>query len=301
MKTPGVLPLLIALAALALIFAALERVAGALPPKRLFRRERAIDFAYWFFTPWVSRTAGTIAIFLLLAGARGSSHWFESQPFAARLLELLVLSDLLGYWSHRLFHSRVLWKFHAIHHSAEDVDWLAATRLHPVNEIGTRVMQVVPLYLLGFRGTPLAAAVPILTFYAIFLHANIRWDFGPLRYVIASPAFHRWHHTSQEEGLDRNFAGLFPWIDALFGTLYMPRGRQPERFGVAGETVPTSLFGQLAYPFMSFRAALRARSASRRAAGDDIGRRYHVRRNGCASVLNTTWSRSSVPAGEKIR
>jgi sterol desaturase/sphingolipid hydroxylase (fatty acid hydroxylase superfamily) len=173
----------------------------------------------------VSKTASAVALFLLLAGVmQRSSRWFDAQPFAIQLIELLIAGDLLGYASHRLFHSRFLWKFHAIHHSAEDVDWLAATRLHPVNEIGTRVMQVVPLYLLGFRGAPLAAAVPLMAFYAIFLHANVRWDFGPLRYVIASPAFHRWHHTSQEEGLDRNFAGLFPWIDAL-------------------------LAGQLAYPF----------------------------------------------------
>ena len=75
------------------------------------------------------------------------------------------------------------------------------------------------------------------------------WAFGPFRYVLASPAFHRWHHTSEEEGLDRNFAGLFPWIDLLFGTFYMPEGRRPERFGLAHEDVPEGLLAQLAYPF----------------------------------------------------
>lgn len=242
---------LIALGLVGLVFALLERVAGALPVKSVFRRQRLVDFAYWFFTPWVSKTAGTAAVFLTIAAlaAQPSSHWFEAQPFPVQLLELLVISDLLGYASHRLFHGRMLWKFHAIHHSAEDVDWLSAARLHPVNEIGSRLMQIVPMYLLGFRGAPLAAAVPVLSFYAILLHANLKWDFGPLRYVIASPAFHRWHHTSEQEGLDRNFAGLFPWIDALFGTLYLPRDRQPERFGVIGERVPASLFGQLLYPF----------------------------------------------------
>ena len=75
------------------------------------------------------------------------------------------------------------------------------------------------------------------------------WTFGPLRYALASPGFHRWHHTSQEEGLDKNFAGLFPFIDLLFGTFYMPVGRRPERFGVLNEEVPEGLLGQLAYPF----------------------------------------------------
>jgi sterol desaturase/sphingolipid hydroxylase (fatty acid hydroxylase superfamily) len=250
MRIPGLFPLVISLAILAVIFSILERIAGSLPRKPILRRERLTDFTYWFFTPWVSKTVSTLAVFVVLTMIGPSTtSWFETQPFLLQLAELLVLADLLGYAAHRLFHGATLWRFHAIHHSSEDLDWLAATRLHPVNEIGTRLMQIVPLYLLGFRGKPLAALVPVLTFYALFIHANLRWDFGPLRYVIASPVFHRWHHTSEEEGLDRNFAGMFPWIDALFGTLYMPRGVQPQRFGVTGERVPATLLAQLAYPF----------------------------------------------------
>jgi sterol desaturase/sphingolipid hydroxylase (fatty acid hydroxylase superfamily) len=61
--------------------------------------------------------------------------------------------------------------------------------------------------------------------------------------------FHRWHHTTEEEGLDKNFAGLFPFIDLAFGTFYMPLGRQPQRFGVTNDDVPAGLVAQLAYPF----------------------------------------------------
>lgn len=249
--------MLAGLAVLGVVFGVLERFGGSLPHAPLFRRERVPDFLYWFFTPLVSKSAAGVALFVVIAAmaAQPSSGWFDAQPFVVQVVELLVIGDVLAYVSHRLFHTRMLWKFHAIHHSAEHLDWLSAARLHPVNEIGSRLFQFVPMYLLGFRGAPLAAAVPILTFYAIFLHANLRWDFGPLRCVIASPVFHRWHHTSEEEGLDRNFAGLFPWIDALFGTLYMPRGRQPQRFGVAGEHVPPAFFAQLAYPFRRISAA----------------------------------------------
>ena len=95
----------------------------------------------------------------------------------------------------------------------------------------------------------LAAFVPFLTFYALLLHANVTWSYGPLRFVIASPVFHRWHHTTEEEGLDKNFAGLFPFIDLAFGTFYMPPGRQPSRFGVLRDDVPPRLMGQLLYPF----------------------------------------------------
>jgi sterol desaturase/sphingolipid hydroxylase (fatty acid hydroxylase superfamily) len=257
-ETPGALALIFALVALAVVFSFLERFAASLPRKALFRRERAVDFLYWFFTPWVTRTASTIGVLLAIGAVtlvvrvagvdQPSPHWFEAQPKWLQIIELLVAADLLGYLAHRLFHGRRLWRFHAIHHSAEDLDWLSATRLHPVNEIGNRIMQVVPLYLLGFRGESLAALVPILTLWALLIHANLRWDFGPLRYVIASPVFHRWHHTAEEEGMDKNFAGLFPWIDALFGTLYMPRDRQPQKFGVR-EPVPRGLLAQMAYPF----------------------------------------------------
>jgi sterol desaturase/sphingolipid hydroxylase (fatty acid hydroxylase superfamily) len=118
-----------------------------------------------------------------------------------------------------------------------------------LNEALSRVLQLIPIFLLGFDPRVIAGAVPFLTFYAIFLHANLCWDFGPFRYVIASPRFHRWHHTSELEGLDKNFAGLFPAIDLLFGTFYMPPGREPSVFGLTNESVPTNFVGQLAYPF----------------------------------------------------
>jgi sterol desaturase/sphingolipid hydroxylase (fatty acid hydroxylase superfamily) len=256
---PSVAKLIVGFAVMALVFMTLERFAAATPRKPLFRRERAVDFAWWFFTPWVTKTASTLAAIVaiivatlfvrLISGADPSARWIEAQPRALQIVEMLVLADLLGYGAHRLFHGRTLWRFHAIHHSAEDLDWLAATRMHPVNDVLMTVLQFVPLYLIGFRGETLTALVPLLSVYALLLHANLRWDFGPLRYVIASPAYHRWHHTSEAEGLQRNFAGLFPWIDMLFGTLYLPRDRHAQRFGLEGDQVPRSLLAQLAYPF----------------------------------------------------
>lgn len=259
--------LAVALLCLSVLFALLERAAASVPRQSIFRRERLTDFLWWFFTPTVGKIAAALGLAMAVGGvtiavrATGrdvpSPAWFRSQHVALQIIELLVAADLLAYVSHRLFHRGVLWRFHSVHHSSTQLDWLAAARVHPLNEVLSRIFQIVPLYLLGFRGDALAALVPVLTFYAIFVHANLRWDFGPLRYLIASPVFHRWHHTSQEEGLDRNFAGLFPWIDVLFGTFYMPRDRQPERFGLAGEVMPSTLMGQLAHPFRSPRVALK--------------------------------------------
>lgn len=142
-----------------------------------------------------------------------------------------------------------LWRVHAVHHSSRALDWLASVRLHPLNELITRMVQVLPFYFLGFSPLVLAGVAPFLSLYAILLHANVNWSFGPLRYVIASPLFHRWHHTSEEEGLDKNFAGLLPIWDLLFGTWHMPQGKYPQKFGIVGNDMPESLWGQMMYPF----------------------------------------------------
>jgi len=127
---------------------------------------------------------------------------------------------------------------HAIHHSSEQLDWLSAVRVHPLNDIVSRTAQVLPFLLLGFAARVVVPVLPFLTVYAIAVHANVSWDFGPLRAVLASPRFHRWHHSSRPEGLDRNFAGLFPFWDIVFGTYYLPRDRSPQRFGVLDEDLP---------------------------------------------------------------
>jgi sterol desaturase/sphingolipid hydroxylase (fatty acid hydroxylase superfamily) len=149
---------------------------------------------------------------------------------------------------HRAFHGRRLWKFHAVHHSSVDVDWLSAVRLHPVNDVVMRIAAAIPVLLLGFAPLALAAAVPFFTFLAILVHANLDWDWGPLRSVIASPGFHRWHHTDEDEARDKNFAGLLPIWDIMFGTYYMPKHERPSRFGTKTR-VPKGLLGQMMFPF----------------------------------------------------
>ena len=68
---------------------------------------------------------------------------------------------------------------------------------------------------------------PFNIFHSAFVHANLNWDLGPFRYVIATPVFHRWHHTAPNEGGNTNFAGTFPLWDILFGTFRMPENRLP--------------------------------------------------------------------------
>ena len=243
--------------------------AGSVDARRRFglRRDTRTDLLYTLFTPLVTRsitTVGLVITVLLLARAQGLeldlsqgakralAPFFEGTPIHAQPrwlqgVELALLLDLSSYWIHRLFHRPRLWPFHAVHHSSSRLTWLSSVRLHPVNDLLTRVVQVVVLLLVGFDPTLLAALVPFTGLYAILLHARVPWDFGPLRYVLASPVFHRWHHTSAAEGRDKNFAGLFPIWDLVFGTFYMP-GAPPTRFGV-DEPVPPSFLAQLTWPF----------------------------------------------------
>jgi len=268
-RAPTIITLFVSLLVLSVVFWAVERAAPGDRGQRRTRQETTLDLAYWFFTPLVTRLVTRVALglaFVAIAWWQGMAlddlrriatsrqTWASSLPIVVQVPLILILADVLAYWTHRWFHGRRLWAFHAVHHSSTTVDWLSSVRLHPINDAVARVVQVLPLYWMGFDGRALAAFVPFLTFYALLLHANVGWSYGPLRFVVASPVFHRWHHTSEEEGRDKNFAGLFPFIDLAFGTFYMPAGRQPERFGVSGPPLPATLWGQLSYPFRPTRS-----------------------------------------------
>jgi sterol desaturase/sphingolipid hydroxylase (fatty acid hydroxylase superfamily) len=169
-------------------------------------------------------------------------------PQWLQAISILIAGDLIGYWMHRAFHRGRLWRYHAVHHSSQELDWLSSVRLHPVNDALMRIAAALPVLALGFAPVAVAGIAPLLTLMAILVHANLDWDWGPLRAVIVSPRFHRWHHTSEAEARDKNFAGLLPLWDILFGTYHMPRERVPEHFGT-DTPVPAGLLGQMLFPF----------------------------------------------------
>ncbi len=258
--SPGTLVVLFAVLAVGLGW--LERRARLLPLVPVWRRERWLDVAYWFFTPYAGHVASASAFVLVvgLAFAATRGHLADlvdfvrahgpiaGQPRALQILEGLLLADLVSYWVHRALHRGRLWRIHAVHHSTESLDWLAAARVHPLNEALNKVSLALPLLALGFEPERFAVVAPLLGLHGLLLHAAVGWDFGPLRLVIASPRFHRWHHARDVQGV--NFAGLFPVWDLMFGTLYLPAHLQPACFGIAGaRPLPPRLFAQLAWPF----------------------------------------------------
>lgn len=255
-----VIGLLIAFGVLTVFYWIIGRIWPSVPGQRIFRKGFWTDCVYWLWTPIVTRAVTPLAIGIVLFPlvyifglhyqtlAKGHGI-LSTQPIWLQGIEVFIVGDFLGYWQHRLFHGARLWPFHAVHHSSTELDWLSSVRLHPINDIGSKLIEAVPLVALGFNLTTVALYAPVATFYAIMVHANLNWDLGPFRAVFVSPAFHRWHHTKAHEGLDKNFAGAFPFWDILFGTYYMPR-RQPTVFGI-DDRMPTGFIGQMIQPFRS--------------------------------------------------
>jgi sterol desaturase/sphingolipid hydroxylase (fatty acid hydroxylase superfamily) len=260
---------------LTIVFGIVERCWPSIPNQPRLRRGLGTDILYWFVTPMVSQILAVIAasivllpIYVLLGRlpvgillgkvefstvintVLGGYGPISHIPIWQQGLILIVIGDFLGYWTHRLNHRiPFLWNFHAVHHSAEIIDWLTAVRIHPLNDMFSKGIKIIIVMLMGF--SPIAADlyVPILSSYVAFIHANVPWHYGPCGYLIASPAFHRWHHEMDKKAWGKNYAGLFPIFDLMFGTFFLPRNEQPKEFGIYGETITDNFIGQMLYPF----------------------------------------------------
>jgi lathosterol oxidase len=171
-------------------------------------------------------------------------------PLVVQFPLAVLVADLAQYAVHRAFHRvPLLWRFHSVHHSSRDLDWLAGSRLHVVDAVVTRGLVLVPLHLAGFAEPALYAYLVFVSFHAVFIHANVRFSFGALERVLVTPRFHHWHHAAAEAAKDRNFAVHLPWLDRLFGSEHLPASAWPERYGIAGDPVPEGYLDQLAHPF----------------------------------------------------
>lgn len=171
-------------------------------------------------------------------------------PVLLQVFLILLVMDIIQYWTHRMFHNNLFWKFHAVHHSAVNVDWLTAARFHPVNIIVHSTFVGTLVYMVGFSPDAWAILIPFNIIYSPLVHANLSWTFGPFRYLLASPVFHRWHHTYMTEGGSKNFAPTFPFLDIIFGTYYDPKDKRPQVFGAEHDHITDNLLDQLIYPFI---------------------------------------------------
>ena len=247
-----------------LMFAPIERLLPHRADQRLFRPEWREDLFYFL----ISSMLVQILTFLALAPSswiNANSGGFASvraaiasQPWIVQFIEAAILTDLAQYWFHRAFH-RVpfLWGFHAVHHSAKAMDWLAGARMHIVEIILLRSVTSLPLLTLGFAPSVAQAYIGFIYVYASLVHANLRGDFDGIGRFIVTPRFHHWHHAIEAEAVDKNFAVHFPLLDRLFGTYHLPKGEWPSGYGVP-ERVPNGYRAQLAYPFRRKRLMVEA-------------------------------------------
>ena len=244
--------LVFGLVVLAAVFIPVERVFG-LRPQRVFRRGWATDLVHFVADNFFSLAGiaivvivmGTLLRAAVPAGFRTEVH---RQSALLQFVEAILLAEVGGYWGHRAAH-RVpfLWRFHRVHHSIAEMDWLASGRVHPIDQVFLRSCSILPIVAFGFTRATFGAFLAVSTLQAIFVHANVRWKFGPLRWLVSTPEFHHWHHANDPVAYNSNFAGEFPWIDALFGTLHLPRNRMPVQYGIA-DAVPDGYLHQLAWP-----------------------------------------------------
>lgn len=177
-------------------------------------------------------------------------------PPAVAPLVGIALFDAAIYWTHRWYHEvPFLWRFHSIHHSTEDLDWISGFRNHPLD--GTLIAPAFFfLIAAGFTAEFTGALALIQIVIGIFLHANVRWRLRPLHKLIITPEFHHWHHANEEGAINSNYSVFLPAWDLLFGTYFMPNDRRPSVYGVT-EPVPAGMLGQLRYPFRGMGNPLR--------------------------------------------
>jgi sterol desaturase/sphingolipid hydroxylase (fatty acid hydroxylase superfamily) len=237
------------------MFAPLERWMPHRRSQRLFRSEWREDLFYYLVSSMFVQLLG----FLALAPStiiNERTNWFDvfraevaEMPWAVQFVIVLVLSDLAQYWYHRMFHKiPFLWGFHAVHHSAKSMDWLAGSRMHFVEIILLRAITSLPLFTLGFSASVMQAYIGFVYIWSSLLHANVGGNFNQLGHWIATPRFHHWHHGLEREAFDVNFAIHLPVLDKLFGTFHLPKDRWPENYGIP-EAVPKGYWGQFVFPW----------------------------------------------------
>jgi sterol desaturase/sphingolipid hydroxylase (fatty acid hydroxylase superfamily) len=237
-----------------LIFAPLERLFAMHADKKVLRPAWGLDLFYAVFNAMITKGGLAVVVigasYLAAKAVPQSLHDFVAGlPLWIQIPLAIVLSDLGFYTVHRLFHKIPwLWKFHAVHHSIETLDWLAGHRVHPVDQILTKGASLVPVFALGFSDTAVAIYGLLYYWQSLLVHSNFNINLGPLRFIVALPQFHHWHHANHEEAYDKNFAGQLALLDFIFRTHHLPGQKIPERYGTQ-TPVPRDYVGQILFPF----------------------------------------------------
>lgn len=237
---------------LSLVFIPIEKAFPAKNNQKVFRPNWFLDLCYFFgqYLLWGALVLKVLSYFGIWLDQHISYSLRDSiaqQPLWLQAIIVLVVSDFLIYWGHRLQHRYdFLWRFHKVHHTAEHLDWLAAHREHPLDSIYTVGIVNLPALILGFNLDAIAVIVAFRGVWAIFIHSNVRINIGWLKYLIGSPELHHWHHDKER---DRgNYANISPLMDLIFGTYVCPP-EEPKEYGIK-EEFPKTYVGQMVKPML---------------------------------------------------
>ena len=239
---------------MALIYVPLERLWPQYPDQGTFRSQWTLDVVYFMSTHLPIQ----ILSFLVLLpatqatkylGVPALQHLIARLPWLLQFFLAVVVADVAEYFIHLALHKvPFLWRFHSIHHSSKALDWIAGSRSHFVDDTLVRGFILVPL-MFGFSQSIIFAYPIFVTLHATWTHCNFSPNAKWLEKYLVMPRYHHWHHTSQKEGIDKNFAIHFPWIDRIFGTYYYPE-EWPKRYGLDGEEIARGFWGQTIQPFL---------------------------------------------------
>lgn len=249
----GVDWLILAFLGSVIVFTTLEKLFPKYRDQVILRKEWELDFGYFCFNHLL------ISVILLIGNAVVSKfdwlasdamqNYVQALPIIVQVVMLIIVADFILYWEHRTFHEIPrLWKVHAVHHSTETLDWLAGSRGHFVQIFIERSLVMTGLYLLGASKLALDIYVTFAALQAVLIHANLGLNFGPLKYLLVTPQYHHWHHSSEKPAIDTNYSAHTPLFDKLFGTYHMPSEHWPAEYGTT-KRLPRTFIGQLLYPF----------------------------------------------------
>jgi sterol desaturase/sphingolipid hydroxylase (fatty acid hydroxylase superfamily) len=250
-----------------IVFLPLERL-FAFHKQQIFRREWGTDLLFFAgqFLIWTSLTLFVLTLLHSGIDALPIENFREAiaqQPWWLQFIEVVLLCDFSIYWMHRLSHHLPLFlRFHRVHHTAEKLDWLAAYREHPLDNVYTRVIENLPALILGFPLETIAGFMMFRGIWALFIHSNADIPIGPLKYILGSPRLHHWHHEIKHNA-SCNFANLMPLMDILFGTFYDP-DKKPKQYGIS-EEISHNYFAQIIMPFIPDSLLLSKRVAEQKA------------------------------------
>ena len=250
-----------------IIFSPLELLLPASRGSGFFRPGWITDLLHFTFTAifislGLTAVIGGSIVLGALVTPEVVRQWLGSQPVWLQIIIGTVLADLFFYFGHRMQHEVPwLWNFHAVHHSSKQLDWLAAFRVHPVDQIFEKGTSLIPVFALGFSEPAIIAMAIIYQWQSLFIHSNVRIDFGWIKWIVATPQFHHWHHADDAAGYNKNYSGQLPLWDIVFRTAHLPAS-MPQSYGIK-DAVSGNYLMQLIHPFARLAARFPRRKRRR--------------------------------------